>query len=96
MGVSIPVATMVGWMEAATERITPIVERFRQKIIQGSVAYSDDTPLPVFKALQRLAPKVTAGMLEPRAAGIRAQALKSDGSLWTISHLWKAGIPCMN
>jgi (S)-2-hydroxyglutarate dehydrogenase len=33
------------------------------------------------KALQRLVPKVTAEMLEPRAAGIRAQALKSDGSL---------------
>lgn len=33
------------------------------------------------KALQRLVPKVTADMLEPRPAGIRAQALKSDGSL---------------
>lgn len=49
MGVSIPVATMVGWMEAATERLVPIVERLRQKIIQGGVAYSDDTPLPVLK-----------------------------------------------
>lgn len=33
------------------------------------------------KALQRLVPRVEAGMLEPRAAGIRAQALKADGSL---------------
>ena len=33
------------------------------------------------KALQRLVPKVEGGMLEPRAAGIRAQALKADGSL---------------
>ena len=49
MGVSIPVATMVGWMEAATERLAPIVERLRQKIIRGGVAYSDDTPLPVLK-----------------------------------------------
>ena len=49
MGVSIPVTTMVGWMEAATERLAPIVERLRQKIIQGGIAYSDDTPLPVLK-----------------------------------------------
>jgi len=33
------------------------------------------------KALQRLVPKVSAGMLSPRAAGIRAQALRADGSL---------------
>jgi L-2-hydroxyglutarate oxidase len=33
------------------------------------------------KALQRIVPAVTGDMLEPRAAGIRAQALKPDGSL---------------
>jgi (S)-2-hydroxyglutarate dehydrogenase len=33
------------------------------------------------RALQRLVPKVTADMLEVRPAGIRAQALKADGSL---------------
>lgn len=49
MGVSIPVATMVGWMDWATERLAPIVAQLRQKIIQGGIAYSDDTPLPVLK-----------------------------------------------
>ena len=49
MGVSIPVVTRVGWMECATERLAPTVERLRQKIIRGGVAYSDDTPLPVLK-----------------------------------------------
>jgi (S)-2-hydroxyglutarate dehydrogenase len=33
------------------------------------------------KALQRLVPRVEAAMLEPRAAGIRAQAVSADGSL---------------
>jgi (S)-2-hydroxyglutarate dehydrogenase len=33
------------------------------------------------KALQRLLPAVTGDMLEPRPAGIRAQALRADGSL---------------
>ena len=33
------------------------------------------------KALQRLVPNVTSSMLVPRAAGIRAQALRSDGTL---------------
>lgn len=50
LGVSIPVTTMVTWMEAATERLAPLVARLRQKILEGGVAYSDDTPLPVLKA----------------------------------------------
>lgn len=33
------------------------------------------------RALQKLVPRVRADMLEPRAAGIRAQALRPDGSL---------------
>ena len=33
------------------------------------------------KALQRLVPAVTSSMLVPRAAGIRAQALRKDGTL---------------
>lgn len=49
LGVSISVTTMVGWMEAATERLAPIVERLRREIIQGGIAYSDDTALPVLK-----------------------------------------------
>lgn len=49
LGVSIPVTTMVTWMEPATFRLAPIVEQLRQWILRGGIAYSDDTPLPVLK-----------------------------------------------
>lgn len=49
LGVDIAVSTMVGWMEAATEKLCPIVAAMQQSIRQGLIAFSDDTTLPVLR-----------------------------------------------
>lgn len=43
------------------------------------------------KALQRLVPALQAEMLEPRAAGIRAQAMRPDGTLVDDFHFAEGG-----
>ncbi len=47
--VSIPVSTMVSWMETATSKLSGIVASMRTRIITGEIAFSDDTPLPVLR-----------------------------------------------
>lgn len=49
LGVEIAVSTMVSWMEAATEKLLPIVETMRKRILSGAIAFSDDTSLPVLR-----------------------------------------------
>lgn len=49
LGVSLSVSTMVGWVEGAVERLSPIVGRLRESIIQSPIAFSDDTPMPVLQ-----------------------------------------------
>jgi transposase len=49
LGVEISTSTMVSWMEAATAKLSPIVEAMRAGIVSGRIAYSDDTSLPVLR-----------------------------------------------
>ena len=49
MGVDIAVSTMVGWMAAVTEKLSPIVAAMQNGILRGDIAFSDDTTLPVLR-----------------------------------------------
>ncbi len=49
LGVDIAVSTMVGWMAAATEKLSPIVAAMQKGILLGDIAFSDDTTLPVLR-----------------------------------------------
>ena len=49
MEIPITVSTMVGWMDFATQKLSPIVQAMRSQILAGDVAYSDDTSIPVLK-----------------------------------------------
>jgi transposase len=46
-GVDLDRSTLAGWVGAASELLTPLVEEVRKHVLAGSKIHADDTPVPV-------------------------------------------------
>jgi transposase len=46
-GIDLDRSTLAGWVGAASELLTPLVEEIRKHVVAGSKIHADDTPVPV-------------------------------------------------
>ena len=46
-GVDLDRSTLAGWVGAASELLTPLVEEIRKHVLAASKIHADDTPVPV-------------------------------------------------
>jgi len=78
-GVDLDRSTLAGWVGAASELLTPLVEEIRKHVLAASKVHADDTPVPV------LAPgngKTKTGRLWTYVRDDRPAGLKTAPAVW--------------
>jgi len=78
-GVDIGRSTLAGWVGAASELLSPLVDALRNHVLSGKKIHADDTPVPV------LAPgngKTRTGRLWTYVRDDRPAGLKSPPAVW--------------
>jgi len=78
-GVDLDRSTLAGWVGAASELLTPLVDEIRKHVLAAAKIHADDTPVPV------LAPgngKTRTGMLWTYVRDDRPAGMKTAPAVW--------------
>jgi transposase len=78
-GIDLDRSTLAGWVGAASELLTPLVDEIRKHVLAASKIHADDTPVPV------LAPgngKTKTGRLWTYVRDDRPAGLKTAPAVW--------------